>query len=229
MAEYGLCLVITGPAASGKTTLAEHVLASHPDAVRMVTTTSRTPREGEVDGVDYHFITETRFLEMIEADAFLEHAHTYGRRYGSSRAVLEELRAAHAVVVVVIDTEGMKAYRRLVRDAKCVFIDCPDDQLRARLGSRSGADSEDVERRLSRSSVERADAAHCDAVLMNADGLLDTHVLAEMLRLIAEWTAPAKESQRCACGRATSCTAAHGSHLVRIRLPKRSKPKQTTE
>ena len=88
MAEQSqpVLLVLSGPSGVGKTTVAHRLLEANANLQRMVTCTTRAPREGEVDGQDYHFVTETDFLAQIRAGGFLEHAEVYGNRYGTLKS-----------------------------------------------------------------------------------------------------------------------------------------------
>ena len=87
-------LVLSGPSGVGKTTVAHRLLEANSNLQRMVTCTTRAPREGEVDGQDYHFVTEDDFLTQIRAGGFLEHAEVYGNRYGTLKSSVQEALAA---------------------------------------------------------------------------------------------------------------------------------------
>ncbi len=109
----GLLLIISGPAGSGKTTLCERLAKTHsPQLSRVVTTTTRVPREGENDGVDYHFLTLEEFEAKIAEDAFCEHAVVHGKRYGVLRSeVLDKLEAGNDLVLSV-DVQGADTFCR---------------------------------------------------------------------------------------------------------------------
>ena len=97
-AQKNLVLIICGPAGSGKTTLCDHLREEFPSTVsRLVTTTSRAPRPGEIDGVDYHFLSSRVFEERINEGAFIEWAKVHSRFYGSQKRHLEELGIQYAV------------------------------------------------------------------------------------------------------------------------------------
>ena len=85
-ARQPVLLVLSGPSAVGKTTVAQRLLAECPDLTRMVTCTTRASRDGEVDGVDYHFLSDQEFCQRIEAGEFLEHAQVYQNRYGTLKS-----------------------------------------------------------------------------------------------------------------------------------------------
>ena len=106
MTRRGLLIVLSAPSGTGKTTLVTRLVERVPRLVRSRSYTSRTPRPGEVDGVDYHFVAPARFRDMIEAGEFLEWADVFGRLYGTSAAATEGYRASGLDVVLVIDVQG---------------------------------------------------------------------------------------------------------------------------
>jgi guanylate kinase len=120
----GLLLVISAPSGGGKTTLCEALLKSDPNTVRAVTCTTRPPREGEKDGVDYYFLEAGDFLKRVQAGNFLEHATVYGNSYGTLKSeVLGKLRQGRDVLLN-IDVQGAAAMRAKTQD---------DDELRSAL------------------------------------------------------------------------------------------------
>jgi guanylate kinase len=107
-----LLILIAAPSGAGKTTVCQQLLAAHPELVRAVTCTTRPPRNGERDGVDYHFLDARAFAARLQDGAFLEHAEVYGHRYGTLRAeVLERLQAGRDVLLNV-DVQGAAAIQR---------------------------------------------------------------------------------------------------------------------
>lgn len=165
----GLLLVVSGASGAGKTTVAKGLL-TNPGFARAVTATTRPPRAGERDGVDYHFLDEATFLQRIAQGAFLEHAEVHGRLYGTPRSAVEEILASGRVCVLVIDVQGADSLRRQGVDAFHVFVTAPSlDELERRLRDR-GTDSDAViARRLAEAPVEIAQAGQYDAVVMNDD------------------------------------------------------------
>jgi guanylate kinase len=100
-------LIICGPAGSGKTTLCDQLLEAYPGQVtRLVTTTSRAPRPGEVDGTDYHFLDPATFEKRIEDGAFIEWAKVHGRYYGSQKAHIEALLQSGSDILLNIDSSS---------------------------------------------------------------------------------------------------------------------------
>lgn len=140
--------IVSAPSGGGKTSLTHALLpelARHGvQAVISVSTTTRSPRPGEVDGRHYHFVDEPRFQALIAEGAFLEHAQVFGRRYGTERAATEALLASGADVILDIDWQGARQVRALMPQAQSVFILPPSRaELERRLRSR-GQDSDAV-------------------------------------------------------------------------------------
>jgi guanylate kinase len=141
--------VITGPSGVGKGTLIRGLLERVPELELSVSATTRAPRPGEEDGVDYHFLTSGRFESRVNAGDFVEHASYSGNRYGTLRSELERRLAAGAGVVLEIEVQGARQVRASMPDAVAVFIAPPSlDALRARLVGRGTDSPEQVDERL---------------------------------------------------------------------------------
>jgi guanylate kinase len=111
-----LLILISAPSGGGKTTLCQQLLAARPDMTRAVTCTTREPREGEKDGVDYYFLDATSFLKRVQAGNFLEHATVYGNSYGTLKSeVLGKLRLGRDVLLNV-DVQGAASIRECAKD-----------------------------------------------------------------------------------------------------------------
>ncbi len=159
-------IVLAGPAGSGKTTLCDRMVAEVPGFSRVVTTTTREPRPGEVNGVHYHFLTPEQFDAKIAAGAFLEWAWVHKKnRYGTLAAdVLGPLSEGRSLIINV-DVQGVENFRRaaeqnalLARHLATVFINVPLAELRARMVAR-GQDSEaEIERRMQTAELELREA-----------------------------------------------------------------------
>jgi guanylate kinase len=141
--------VITGPSGVGKGTLIRGLMERLPALELSVSATTRSPRPGEQDGVDYHFLTREEFDRKVRAGEFVEHADYAGRSYGTLRSELEERVHAGKPVVLEIEVQGARQVRASVPDAVQVFIAPPSlEELRTRLIGRGTDDPEGVERRL---------------------------------------------------------------------------------
>ena len=193
MTRRGLLIVLSAPSGTGKTTLAGRLEERVPGLVRSRSYTSRVPRRGEVDGVDYHFVAPGRFRDMIEAGAFLEWADVFGRLYGTGAEETARRRAAGLDVLLVIDVQGARQVRRSARDAVGVFVLPPSFETlerRLRGRGRETVDDADLERRLHAARREVGMIDEYDYVVVNdeVDACVDRlrHVvLAERSRVAA--------------------------------------------
>ena len=169
-----LLIVVSGPAGSGKTTLCARLNEAYPQAIRrVITCTTRAPRPGEVDGVDYHFLSRANFEQQVAAGVFLEHAIVHGNLYGTSRASLEAQVAAGHDVVLEIDWQGALQLKALLPEAVLIFILPPSWEELAQRLNRRGEDAPDViAQRLVNARIEVAKARHFDFVIIN--GLFET-------------------------------------------------------
>jgi guanylate kinase len=170
-----LILIICGPAGSGKTTLCDRLLGEFPDKIeRIVTTTSRQPRPGEVDGIDYHFLDPESFARRIEEGAFIEWAMVHGRYYGSQKKhILRQLENGRDLILN-IDIQGAKTFRnepsinsRLEGGLHTIFIKPVSlDQIRERLKGRGESEAE-IERRLKSAREELREVNSFDHVIVS--------------------------------------------------------------
>ena len=163
-------LVIAGPAGSGKTTLCERMVAEVPGFSRVVTTTTRPPRPGEVNGVHYHFFTPEEFDARLAANAFLEWAVVHRKhRYGTlASSVLDPLSQGRNLIINV-DVQGVDAFRRaaaanplLARHLGTVFIEVPIEELRRRMTGRGQDCEAEIAHRLRTAEEELTQAAAFD-------------------------------------------------------------------
>jgi guanylate kinase len=141
--------VITGPSGVGKGTLIRGLMERLPELELSVSATTRAPRPGERDGVDYHFLSREEFDRRVADNEFVEHADYAGRRYGTLRSELENRVRAGVPVVLEIEVQGARQVRSSMPEAVQVFIAPPSlEALRTRLIGRGTDDAAEVERRL---------------------------------------------------------------------------------
>ncbi len=167
----GLLMIISSPSGAGKTSLCERLLADEAQLSMSVSATTRAPRPGEVDGKHYHFVSDERFGQMINAGAFLEWAQVFGARYGTPHAPVELLLSQGRDVLFDIDWQGTQQIRdRVEKDVVAVFILPPSMKvLEDRLHGR-GKDSVDViDRRMDKAADEISHWPEYDYVLINED------------------------------------------------------------
>lgn len=164
----GLLLVVSAPSGTGKTTVVERLVQITPDLALSRSYTSRSVRAGETDGIDYNFITRTRFEEMLAADAFLEWADVFGNLYGTGAEDAERELAAGRDLVLVIDVQGARQVRARCPGTVGVFVLPPSyEVLERRLRGRSKDSEEAIQRRLRTAREEVAAFVEYDYVVVN--------------------------------------------------------------
>lgn len=168
--EGGLLVVVAGPSGVGKGTVLAHVLAAIDDAEISVSSTTRRPRPGEVDGRHYHFLDPEAFAISIEDGDFLEWAEYAGNHYGTSRRAALGRVAEGAVVILEIEVQGADQVRERVPDALLVFLAPPSmDELERRLRSRATEGEAELATRLQIARDEMAAADRFDVTVVNDD------------------------------------------------------------
>jgi guanylate kinase len=151
--------IVSAPSGSGKTTLLQSLLKTFTDLKFSVSHTTRQPRQGERDGVDYFFTERSRFREMADRGDFLEWAEYYGQLYGTSRGFVENHVAEGRDVILDIDVNGARQVKGKIQDAISVFIMPPSfDELERRLRSRRQESDEAIQRRL---EIARGEISFC--------------------------------------------------------------------
>ncbi len=167
----GLMFVLASPSGAGKTSMAKRILADDKDISLSVSATTRAPRTGEVDGVDYHFVSGAAFDDLVESGALLEWAHVFGNRYGTPREPVRDALAVGHDILFDIDWQGTQQLKaRDSKDVVSIYILPPSlAELEKRLRAR-GTDSEDViADRMSRAASEISHWGEYDYVLINDD------------------------------------------------------------
>jgi guanylate kinase len=176
-------VVITGPSGVGKGTLIRTLRERLPELELSVSATTREPRPGEQDGVDYHFLSDADFQRRVDAGEFVEHATYAGRRYGTLRSELERHIAAGHPVVLEIELQGARQVRTTLPEALQVFIAPPSlDALHTRLVGRGTDDPEEIQARLRVAEEELAAQDEFGHVVVN-DRLEDA--VDELLAIVA--------------------------------------------
>jgi len=160
-------LLISGPSGCGKSTICDKLLED-PRVVYSVSATTRTPRPGEVDGQDYHFLAKEDFRARMEAGRFIEHAEVHGNMYGTLRAPMEAAIAEGKVYLVEIDVQGALQLKALDVPGIYVFVAPPSfEELRKRLVGRKTETPEALERRLAKAEDEYRERVKYDHVVLN--------------------------------------------------------------
>ncbi|PKE27794.1 guanylate kinase [Rahnella sp. AA] len=187
----GTLYIVSAPSGAGKSSLIQALLKTQPlyDTQVSISHTTRAERPGEKHGEHYFFVSKEEFREMIERDAFLEHAEVFGNYYGTSRETIEQVLASGVDVFLDIDWQGAQQIRKRMPQARSIFVLPPSkDELDRRLRGR-GQDSEEViAKRMAQAVAEMTHFAEYDYLIVNDDfdlalSDLKTIIRAERLRL----------------------------------------------
>ena len=185
----GLLFVLSSPSGAGKTTIARMLLDQDSGISLSVSATTRPMREGEVEGRDYHFVTDAEFDRMVESGQFLEWAHVFGRRYGTLENEVRKSIDAGCDVLLDIDWQGTQQLKQVDPDIVRVFILPPSmAELERRLRARGTDSDEVIAGRMERAAAEISHWAEYDYVLVNEDKetcLGKVHAILEAERLKA--------------------------------------------
>lgn len=199
MSEASLVLVVSGPAGSGKTTLCSGLEAAFPGRIRrLVTTTSRSPRPGEREGTDYHFLPESVFKQRIQEGRFIEWARVHGRYYGSETGQVLEMLERGCDLLLNIDVQGAAAFREAGRNhpllrgrVHTLFVKPQSlEQLRRRMEQRGQDASEEIERRLQTARTEIAAAPDFDHVITSGSKEADLKAVTDLYLRLKKGSTP---------------------------------------
>ncbi len=176
----GRLFVLSGPSGAGKTALVRELREREPQVHFAITATTRPPRPGERNGVDYYFLSQEEFQARLAEGAFLEHARFPpgdGYLYGTPRAEVTAPVERGQDALVQVDIQGARSIKSLIPDAVLIFLKPPDvETLRRRLMGRGTETTPDLERRMQTALAELACEPEFDYVVVNADQQLDAAV-----------------------------------------------------
>jgi guanylate kinase len=166
----GILFVVSSPSGGGKGTLIQRVLKQVPNLSYSVSFTTRTPRNGEVDGREYFFVTPETFNEMIAADEFFEWAEVHSKLYGTARKQVVNEIAGGRDIILEVDVQGAASVRALMADAVSIFILPPSFKvLKQRLQARGTDSAEELDLRLRNAPAELRDYSLFQYVIVNDD------------------------------------------------------------
>lgn len=162
--------LLVGPSAAGKSSTLQTLLNRQKIPIRrFITSTTRTPRPGEKNGVDYWFVSEEEFKQDIEQGLFFEHANVYDHLYGSNKRELERLEEIGDPIIMTVDIQGARTIKQSIQNAITIFLDAPRDQLKKRLIER-GVENSELEKRLAAIDQEKEFKQEADIIIENGDG-----------------------------------------------------------
>jgi len=166
----GILFVVSSPSGGGKGTLIQRVLNKVPNLSYSVSFTTRAPRNGELDGREYFFVTPEQFEQMVAANAFLEWAHVHSKLYGTARQqVIREISGGRDIILEV-DVQGAASVRALMPDSVSIFILPPSyEVLKRRLQARGTDSPEELELRLRNAPAELKDYSAFEYLILNDD------------------------------------------------------------
>ena len=166
----GMLIVVSAPSGAGKTSLCHEIRLLMPDLAYSISYTTRSPRPGEIDGKDFHFVSETTFRKMIDQGEFAEWATVHGNLYGTSSKALDRLLAEGLDVLLDIDTQGARQLRARYPEGVHVFVAAPSmRELEQRLRERKSDAPKEIAKRIARAREELAAWREYDYLIINRD------------------------------------------------------------
>jgi guanylate kinase len=183
MGKKGRLFIISAPSGTGKTTILNQVMARDPELFFSVSYTTRPSRENEKDGIDYRFISEKKFKDLIDQGALAEWTEYCGAYYGTGKKDIEEALAAGKNLVLDVEVEGGTAIKRLFPDAVAIFLVPPSiEELTRRLKGRKTDSEEDLVQRLAKSKFEMTFREQYDYCVINDEV---TRAVREVVKIIS--------------------------------------------
>lgn len=189
MSRRGTLFVVSAPSGTGKDTVVRELLARHPELGFSVSATTRKPRPGEQEGVDYYFVSPERFSEMIERNEFLEYAEYTSASYGTPAGPVDEALDAGRDMILVIEMTGARWVQVKRPDAVLIFLVPPSfEELERRLRGRGTETEEQIEARMKKARTEVAQMGGYDYIVINdelSDAVADVEAIVRAERLKA--------------------------------------------
>ncbi len=168
--DMGKLIVLSGPSGCGKNTIYNGLCERIPTLAHTVSATSREPREGEIDGVDYYFISSSKFKRKVANDEFVEYVKYGNNYYGTLKSEIERLKAQNKIIVFIIEVNGAANIKRAFPDAETVFIMPPSlETLRERICKRGEMDEKELLQRLEIAEKEMECSPSFDHCVINDD------------------------------------------------------------
>lgn len=189
MSRRGTLFVVSAPSGTGKDTVVRELLARHPELGFSVSATTRKPRPGEQEGVDYYFVSPERFSEMIEKNEFLEYAEYTSASYGTPAGPVDEALDSGRDMILVIEMTGARWVQVKRPDAVLIFLVPPSfEELERRLRGRGTETEEQIEARMKKARTEVAQMGGYDYIVINdelSDAVADVEAIVRAERLRA--------------------------------------------